>query len=121
MSEPQLDLFSDAGVEAALLPQQLPSTGRLLVTADSVENLDDEALIAAIPDSSFSETSLLAAEAGRRRLVAAIPALAALCRRFVGFGTNRTIPEQSAALQALALIGGREAAHAVAEMIERAM
>jgi HEAT repeat protein len=121
MSEPQLDLFSDAGVATAARPQS-PSMARPLVTADSgIENLDDEALIAAISDSSFSEASLLAAEAGRRRLVAAIPALAALCRRFVGFGTNRTMPEQVAALQGLALIGGREAAHAVAEMIERAV
>jgi hypothetical protein len=117
MSEPQLDFFSDAG---ATLPPQSPSTGHPLVPADSgIENLDDAALIAAIPDSSFSESSLLAAEAGRRRLLAAIPALAALCRRFAGFGTNRTTPEQVAALQGLALIGGREAAHAVAEMIER--
>jgi hypothetical protein len=56
------------------------------------------------------------AEAGRRRLALA---LAALCRSFTGFGTRRMIPEQTAAIEALAVIGGREAAHAVSELIER--
>jgi hypothetical protein len=116
MSEPQLDLFSDAGVGLGPPPQS-PGTGRALIAAD----MDDEALIAAIPDSSLSDSSMLAAEAGRRRLVAAVPALAALCRRFAGFGIDRTVPEQAAALAALAMIGGRDAAHAVVEMIERAV
>ena len=53
-------------------------------------------------------------------LAAAVPALAALCRSFTAFGTRRMIPEQTAAIEALAIIGGREAAHAVLEMIERA-
>ena len=52
----------------------------------------------------------LAAEAGRRRLAAAVPSLETLCRRFSGFGIDRMVPEQAAALQALAAIGGREAA-----------
>src|SRR5882724_8466715 len=103
MSEPQLDLFSDAGVGPGR-PRQSPGTGRPLVAAD----LDDAALIAAIPDSNFSESLMLAAEAGRRRLVAAVPALAALCRRFAGFGISRTLPEQAAALAAVAMIGGRD-------------
>src|SRR5947207_2094547 len=42
-------------------------------------------------------------------------------RRFGGFGTGRLIPEQAAAIEALALIGGGDAADAVAEMIERAV
>jgi HEAT repeat protein len=57
----------------------------------------------------------------RQRLSAAVPALAALCRRFAGFGTRRAVPEQAAALEALATIGGRDAAQAVSEMIERAV
>jgi len=44
-----------------------------------------------------------------------------LCRRFAGFGMGRVVPEQAAALQGLAMIGGRDAAHVVAEMIERAV
>ena len=43
-----------------------------------------------------------------------------IARRFAGFGTRRRIPEQVAAIEALAMIGGRDAAHAVSEMIERA-
>src|SRR5712691_11416126 len=40
-----------------------------------------------------------------------------LCR--VDEGPERMIPEQAAAIEALALIGGHDAAHAVSEMIER--
>jgi HEAT repeats len=116
MSLQQLDLFSTAGGGAPPWPQT-PSAGRPLAAAE----MDDEALIAALPDSSFSESSSLVAEAGRRRLVAAVPALATLCRRFAGFGLHRPMPEQTAALQGLAVIGGRDAAQAVAEMIERAV
>jgi hypothetical protein len=119
MSEQQLDLFSDAR-RGLGHPLQSPRMGRCLVAADSgIEGLDDAALIAAIPESSLSDSSMLAAEAGRRRLAAAIPALAALCRRFAGFGIDRAVPEQAAALQGLATIGGRDAARAVAEIIER--
>jgi len=83
--------------------------------------MDDEALIAAIPESGLAESSQLAEEAGRRGLAAALPALIALCRRFAGIDFDRMVPEQAAALRALAMIGGRDAAHAVAEMIERAV
>jgi hypothetical protein len=44
-------------------------------------------------------------------------ALEALCRRFQGFAIERAIPEQTAALGALAGIGGSEAAHAVRRII----
>jgi HEAT repeat protein len=83
--------------------------------------MDDEELIAAIPESSLADSCILAAEAGRRRLSAAVPALATLCRRFAGFGTHCAVPEQAAAFEGLAAIGGRDAAHAVSEMIERAV
>src|SRR5207245_1765213 len=56
---------------------------------------------------------------GRRRLAAAVPALAALCRRFTGFGAERAVPEQDAALDGLAMIGGQDAAQAVAALIAR--
>jgi hypothetical protein len=42
-----------------------------------------------------------------------------LCRRFSGFGIDRMVPEQAAALQALAVISGREAAQAVSQLIVR--
>jgi hypothetical protein len=81
------------------------------------ECLDDAALIAAIPDAGLADCHALAAEAGRRRLVPAIPALEALCRRFRGFGLHHPVPEQVAALSALAAVGGRDAASAVSQII----
>jgi hypothetical protein len=87
------------------------------VTADT----EDEALVAAIADSCLSDSAILAAEAGRRRLAAAVPALASLCRRFAGFGLDHAVPEQVAALGGLAEIGGRNAADAVVQIIERAV
>jgi HEAT repeat protein len=75
------------------------------------ENISDEALIAALPDSTLAD------EAGRRRLIGAVSALTALCHRFVGFGVHDLVPEQSAALGALAEIGGREASRSVARMV----
>src|SRR5712692_11449593 len=90
MPELQLDLFSDRGVE----PEQglSPSPSRAMVPAD----IEDEVLIAAIPESDLADSCELAAEAGRRRLAAAVPALVALCRRFAGFGLDRMVPEQAA-------------------------
>jgi hypothetical protein len=66
-----------------------------------------------------SPDGLLAAEAGRRRLAAAVPGLEALCRRFSGFGIDHMVPEQAAALRALAAIGGRDAAQAASLLILR--
>jgi HEAT repeat protein len=108
----QPDLFAGAGHR----PEQatVQAVGRRqLATAE----LDDEALVAAIPFASLGDCRALAAEAGRRRLAAAIPALEALCRRFRGFGIEEQIPEQAAALDAFAIIGGRAAAQAVTRMI----
>jgi HEAT repeats len=79
--------------------------------------LDDDALVAAIPRASLSDYRALTAEAGRRKLPRAIPALEVLCRHFRGFGLERAVPEQTAALQALAAIGGHEAAAAAARLI----
>ena len=112
MTGRQLDLFADAGNRSdpvATAPRQRPPP--------AAGELDDAALIAAVPWASLADCRLLAAEAGRRRLEAAVPALAALCRRFVAFGRERAIPEQEAALSALAEIGGSAAANAVARLI----
>jgi hypothetical protein len=106
----QLDLFESTGAQAAV-----PSREQLPRVAP--EGLDDAALIAAIPGAGPADCHPLAAEAGRRLLAPAIPALEALCRRFKGFGLHHPIPEQVAVLTALAAIGSREAASAVARII----
>jgi HEAT repeats len=113
MSDQQLDLFSTAGIQAE---RPLPQSMELRPTATA---LDDQALIAAIPESNLADSIALATEAGRRRLAAAIPGLETLCRRFSGFGIDRMVPEQAAALQALAMIKGRDAAQAVSQLIVR--
>ena len=106
-------LFSSSGIQAE---RPLPQSTELRPTATA---LDDQALIAAIPESNLADSIALATEAGRRRLAAAIPSLETLCRRFSGFGIDRMVPEQAAALQALAVISGREAAQAVSRLIVR--
>jgi HEAT repeat protein len=114
MREQQLDLFSATGVPPEHYPRP-DSRPHELVAAD----LDDGALVAAIPGAGLADAPALAAEAGRRRLVAAVPALEQLCRRFAGFGLERVVPEQVAALQALALIGGSESARTVARLVAK--
>jgi HEAT repeat protein len=115
MCEQQLDLFSSAEVKVDWplpLGMDLPPTPTVF---------DDQALVLAIPDSNLADSTALAAEAGRRRLVAAVPSLETLCRRFSGFGMDRVVPEQAAALEALAAIGGREAAQAISRLVMRAV
>jgi hypothetical protein len=108
----QLDLFDAAGSsDPAIAPvpvQWLPPL---------VPDLDDDALIAAIPSAGPANCRDLADEAARRRLVRAIPALEALCRRFKGFGLRHAVSEQIAGVRAIAAIGGREAARAVSRII----
>jgi hypothetical protein len=82
-------------------------------------DLDAAELIVAIPGAGLVDGPALAREAGRRGLLAAVPALEELCRRFAGFGLDRAVPEQVAALDALAMIGGREAARAVARLVAK--
>jgi HEAT repeat protein len=113
MCDRQLDLFSSAGIQ---VERPYPQSVELRPAATV---LDDQGLIAAIPESNLSDSMALATEAGRRRLAAAVPNLEALCRRFSGFGVHRMVPEQAAALQALAMIGGRDAAQAVSRAIVR--
>lgn len=116
MCEMQLDLFAATGVPPKSHPQ--PEVGQPeLVAAD----LDDDALVAAIPQADLADAAALAAEAGRRRLVAAVAALEQLCLRFAGFGLERAVPEQVAALDALALIDGPESAQTVARLIARSI
>ena len=118
MADGQLDLFADVEIGVEDLPR---SAERSPPAAIPVGLMTDLGLIAAIPESSLDEACNLSAEAGRRRLATAVPGLAALCRRLAGFGAHRQVPEQAAAIEALAMIGGLEAAHAVSEMIERSV
>ncbi len=105
----QLELFADrAPTQGSLTAPQVPRFAR---------SLSDAALIAALPDSVLADACALAAEAGRRRLVGAVAALATLCNRFVGYGVACKVPEQAAALEALASIGGPEASRSVGQLI----
>ena len=113
MLEQQLDLFSANGFT---VEQTFPECRAFFA---AVEGLEDEVLIAAIPTANLDDYAALVAEAARRRLTAAIPGLVALCRRFAGFGIDHMVTEQSAALRALAAIGGRDAAQAVSLLIVR--
>ena len=110
-SDRQLDLFSAAGFSPDV------EVVRPAEPALSPAELDDAALIAAILSAGQANCHDLAGEAGRRRLTGAVAALESLCRRFRGFGLDHAIPEQTAALSALATIGGFEAATAVTRII----
>ena len=111
MPSRQLDLF-DVVESGAKIPEVPVGWARVVAG-----ELDDAALVAAIPGAARHECQGLAAEAGRRRLASAVPALKALCRRFAGLGRERAIPEQAAAFEALAAIGGSAAAAAAADLI----
>src|SRR5262249_52584414 len=108
----QLDLFNlSAGPAERSLPGG--TAGRVV----ACDTLDDDSLLAAIPGAGMRATVVLVAEAGRRRLPTAIPVLETLCRRFAGFGADRIVPEQAAALDAIVLIGGSDAAQTLARLI----
>src|SRR5712691_6592311 len=110
----QLDLFNvSPGPATRGLPEG--TTGRAIAG----DTLDDDSLLAAILNTGIRETFALVAEAGRRRMPAAIPVLEALCRRFAGFGADRVVPEQAAALDALVVIGGSDAAQTLARLITK--
>jgi hypothetical protein len=108
----QLDLFAGSGIHPRPEPAARPPHV-------SPSEFDDAALLQAIPASGLADGPSLAAEAGCRRLAAAVPVLEDYCRRFAGFGTQRVLPEQVAALNALAAIGGPESARSVARIIGR--
>ena len=110
----QLDLFSQSAD-----PEEPHSPGVSSRPVIVCETLSDEGLISALRNAGIRDSIGLAAETGRRRLAAAIPALEALCRRFAGFGADRIVPEQAAALDALAAIGGGEAAQALVRVITK--
>jgi hypothetical protein len=112
MAGKQLDLFSASGMP---VDRTRPRAEERKAVA--WEAVDDDALIAGIAEADLVEGPALLREVGRRKLTRAIPALEALCRRFSGFGLERIVPEQWAALEALAEIAGVESARAVARLI----
>jgi hypothetical protein len=114
----QLDLFAGSGLAPAARPPASPPPARPAARPPPGD-LDDAALIAALPRAGAADGPALALEAGRRGLVTAISALEELCRRFAGFGLERAVPEQVAALEAMAMIGGGVAARAVAGIIAK--
>jgi len=113
MARAQLDLFSGPGRPVDRAP---PSGGP---PPKPPAGYDDRGLLAALADAGLAEGPELAREAGRRGLAEAVPILEAVCRRFAGFGWAHPVPEQAAALEALAAIGGRAAAGAVERLMAR--
>jgi HEAT repeat protein len=111
-SDLQPDLFSGSGFTPADVEPLFGDWEPLDATA-----MTDAALVRSLPTAGLREAPALASEAARRKLTAAVPALAELCRRFTGFGRENPIPEQRAALSALAQIGGHDAADKVAGMV----
>ncbi len=97
----QPDLF-DAPGEG--LCNQFPSTPPLPVT--SLETCTDEELLEAIPLATVSHVDALCAEVVARSLMAAVPALEALWKRFIGFGPNRPYRQQEAVIGTLARLDG---------------
>jgi HEAT repeat protein len=110
----QLDLFS-----ASAGPPERDVPARTIGPIIACDTLDDDSLLAAIPNAGIRESVALVTEAGRRRLAAAIPVLEGLCRRFAGFGADRIVPEQAAALDALVMIGGSDAAQTLVRLIAK--
>lgn len=110
-TERQLDLFAAGGTTPPTPAASAPAP--VQPSPPAASELANEALIAAIADAHVAYCDDLAQEAMRRRLVAAVPALEALCRRFKGFGLHHAVPEQTACVRALAGIGGRDAAEAI--------
>jgi len=115
MTKTQPDLFSGGGVTPEHRTQpdsEVPSI--------SPAELDNDTLLAVIMEAGLADSPSLIAEAVRREMPAAVSVLEKLCFRFAGFGTDLLIPEQKAALQALAAIGGQKAALSVVRLIVKA-
>ena len=112
MEDHQFDLFS------AFIPRPEKPAPSGNPCTDPGAQTEDE-LIESIARSKMAEAVAAMAEAGRRKLTRAVPALAAVCRRYRGYGQDRAVPEQAAALDGLAAIGGPDAAAAVATAILR--
>lgn len=108
----QLDLFGSGGVPTS---QSAPKGEA--PTDVNPASLNDVDLLAAIPDAGIPLVFALIEEVGIRKLPEAVPALDRFCRLFKGFGIEREVPEQAAALGALAAIGGHESQSVISRLL----
>jgi len=108
----QGDLFAGGGWPATAYASPIAS-----LSTPAPKELDDAALAAAMAYASLARCTALAAEVLERRLLAAVPALEDLCRRFKGFGRAYPVREQVIALETLAALGGPQATAAIARLI----
>jgi HEAT repeat protein len=108
----QGDLFDSGG-----WPSRDPAAMVAAPVPPNPKMLDDTALVAAIPYVGQAACVALAAEVVERSLLAAVPALEDLCRRFQGFGRLHPVREQAIALETLAALGGAQANAAVSRLI----
>ncbi len=111
MAAEQLDLF--ASVRWPLKPCATGNAQR-----PDIDRYSDEALIVALASAGLTTAPDLAAETARRRLEAAVPVLENLCCRLTGYGADAIVPEQKAAIEAIAAIGGGSARAAIVRLIE---
>ncbi len=124
----QLDLFGappTRGKPPRLTPPPPPvpespleESGPSDAEREVVSSQTDDALLETIGSGPMQLRLAAISEIGRRGSANAIPALASVCRRFMGYGDEQIIPEQIAAVEAIAAIGGRGAAPALAEIID---
>ena len=127
----QLDLFAKEQTRGKpprlASPRPPPPAAPQSTTEDSIATDAERAAVASMTDATLIVSinaeplglRLVAIEEiGRRRSVEAVPALARGCRLFMGLSDAEIVPEQIAAIEALAAIGGREAALALAEIID---
>ncbi len=84
----QGDLFAGSG-----WPATPPASPVVSLAMPAPKELDDAALAAAMAYAGLANCTALAAEVVERRLLAAVPALEDLCRRFKGFGRAYPVRE----------------------------
>ena len=97
MAESQPDLFDERGLTDA----GCDTASVAPVTPPDAADLSDAALIALLPQAGMSNVEALCSEVVSRGLVAAVPALESLWRRFAGFGMRVPLVEQREVLSAL--------------------
>ena len=109
----QPDLFAERGtVRARRVPEPMASPA-----AAPVETLSDDDLFASLEKAGPSNVEAVCSEIVSRSLEAAVPALAALWRRFAGFGVETPLREQLAVLDTLARLGGTDARSTLREIV----
>ncbi len=113
VAESQPDLFDERGLidagcaSATAAPEVLPDSA----------SLSDAALIALLPQAGMSNVEALCSEVVSRKLVATVPALERLWRRFGGFGMRAPLVEQRVVLSTLAQLEDARACSALREIV----